>query len=77
MRRTVAGWWPARAEALSGVPVADLEETARALGTAARAIILTARGAEQHAKGVDTVTGFVNLASRSVCPAAPAPATAA
>ncbi|BCJ60221.1 molybdopterin oxidoreductase [Micromonospora endophytica] len=62
VRRTVAGWWPARAEALSGVPVADLEETARALGTAQRAIILTARGAEQHAKGVDTVTGFVNLA---------------
>ncbi|MGC5050010.1 molybdopterin oxidoreductase family protein [Micromonospora sp. DT48] len=62
VRRTVAGWWPARAEALSGVPVADLEETARALGTAERAIILTARGAEQHAKGVDTVTGFVNLA---------------
>ncbi|MFG2105017.1 molybdopterin oxidoreductase family protein [Micromonospora echinaurantiaca] len=62
VRRSVAGWWPARAEALSGVPVADLESTARALGTAERAIILTARGAEQHAKGVDTVTGFVNLA---------------
>ncbi|WP_232521215.1 molybdopterin oxidoreductase family protein [Micromonospora phaseoli] len=62
VRRTVASWWPARAEALSGVPVADLEETARALATAQRAIILTARGAEQHAKGVDTVSGFVNLA---------------
>ncbi|MGK5520809.1 molybdopterin oxidoreductase family protein [Micromonospora sp. URMC 107] len=62
VRRTVAGWWPARAEALSGVPVADLEATARALGTAERVIILTARGAEQHAKGVDTVTAFVNLA---------------
>ncbi|MEV4541793.1 molybdopterin oxidoreductase family protein [Micromonospora echinaurantiaca] len=62
VRRSVAGWWPARAEALSAVPVADLEATARALGTAERAIILTARGAEQHAKGVDTVTGFVNLA---------------
>ncbi|MEU6078663.1 molybdopterin oxidoreductase family protein [Micromonospora sp. NPDC047074] len=62
VRRGVAGWWPARAEALSGVPVADLEATARALGTAERVIILTARGAEQHAKGVDTVTGFVNLA---------------
>ncbi|MEV6691624.1 molybdopterin oxidoreductase family protein [Micromonospora sp. NPDC051196] len=62
VRRTVAGWWPARAEALSGVPVADLEATVHALGTAERAIILTARGAEQHAKGVDTVTGFVNLA---------------
>lgn len=62
VRRAVAAWWPARAEALSGVPVADLEETARALGTAERAIILTARGAEQHANGVDTVTGYVNLA---------------
>ncbi|MGW4500476.1 molybdopterin oxidoreductase family protein [Micromonospora sp. NPDC004336] len=62
VRRVAAGWWPARAEALSGVPVADLAATARALGTAERVIILTARGAEQHAKGVDTVTGFVNLA---------------
>ncbi|MEU7651224.1 molybdopterin oxidoreductase family protein [Micromonospora taraxaci] len=62
VRRTVAAWWPARAEQLSGVPVADLEATARALGTGGRVIILTARGAEQHAKGVDTVTAYVNLA---------------
>ncbi|MDM4720773.1 molybdopterin oxidoreductase family protein [Micromonospora sp. WMMA1363] len=62
VRRAVAAWWPARTEALSGVPVADLEATARALGTAGRAVILTARGAEQHAKGADTVTGYVNLA---------------
>lgn len=62
VRRTVAAWWPARAEQLSGVPVADLEATARALGTGGRVVILTARGAEQHAKGVDTVTAYVNLA---------------
>ncbi|TWH66571.1 assimilatory nitrate reductase catalytic subunit [Micromonospora olivasterospora] len=62
VRRTVAGYWPAEVERLSGVPVADLEATARALATVDRAIILTARGAEQHAKGVDTVTAFVNLA---------------
>ncbi|SCE87165.1 assimilatory nitrate reductase (NADH) alpha subunit apoprotein [Micromonospora purpureochromogenes] len=62
VRRTVAGYWPAEVERLSGVPVADLEATARALGTAGSAIILTARGAEQHAKGVDTVSAFVNLA---------------
>ncbi|WP_435207132.1 molybdopterin oxidoreductase family protein [Micromonospora sp. bgisy143] len=61
VRRSVAAWWPARAEQLSGVPVADLEATARALGTGGRVIILTARGAEQHAKGVDTVTAYVNL----------------
>ncbi|MEU7618185.1 molybdopterin oxidoreductase family protein [Micromonospora rifamycinica] len=62
VRRTVAGYWPAEVERLSGVPVADLEETARALGTAGSAVILTARGAEQHAKGVDTVSAYVNLA---------------
>ncbi|WP_442932437.1 molybdopterin oxidoreductase family protein [Micromonospora sp. NBC_01699] len=62
VRRNVAGYWPAQVERLSGVPVADLEAAARALGTAGTAIILTARGAEQHAKGVDTVTAFVNLA---------------
>lgn len=62
VRRMAAGYWPARVERLAGVPVADLEATARALGTAERAIVLTARGAEQHAKGVDTVTAFINLA---------------
>ncbi|MEV1317991.1 molybdopterin oxidoreductase family protein [Micromonospora arborensis] len=62
VRRSVAAWWPARAEQISGVPVADLEATARALGTGGRVIILTARGAEQHAKGVDTVSAYVNLA---------------
>ncbi|MFD6261886.1 molybdopterin oxidoreductase family protein [Micromonospora chalcea] len=62
VRRTVAGYWPAEVERLSGVPVADLYATARALATVDRAVILTARGAEQHAKGVDTVTAFINLA---------------
>ncbi|SCG34613.1 assimilatory nitrate reductase (NADH) alpha subunit apoprotein [Micromonospora halophytica] len=61
VRRTVAGCWPAEVERLSGVPVADLEATVRALAGGS-AIILTARGAEQHAKGVDTVSAFVNLA---------------
>ncbi|WP_431931825.1 molybdopterin oxidoreductase family protein [Micromonospora sp. RP3T] len=62
VRRTVAGCWPAEVERLSGVPVADLEAAARALAGADRAIILTARGAEQHTKGVDTVAAFINLA---------------
>ncbi|MEU8092477.1 molybdopterin oxidoreductase family protein [Micromonospora chalcea] len=62
VRRTVAGYWPAEVERLSGVPVADLYATARALATVDQAIILTARGAEQHAKGVDTVTALINLA---------------
>ncbi|GAA4688320.1 molybdopterin oxidoreductase [Phytohabitans rumicis] len=61
VRRVVASYWPARVERLTGVPVADMEAAARALATAGTAIILTARGAEQHAKGVDTVTAYINL----------------
>jgi assimilatory nitrate reductase catalytic subunit len=62
VRAVVSQWWPARVERLTGVPVADLYETVRRLATAERAMILTARGAEQHAKGTDTVSAFVNLA---------------
>jgi assimilatory nitrate reductase catalytic subunit len=62
VRRVAAAYWPARVERLTGVPVADLEAAARTLARAERAIILTARGAEQHAKGVDTVSAFINLA---------------
>ncbi|MEV0268479.1 molybdopterin oxidoreductase family protein [Hamadaea sp. NPDC050747] len=61
IRKLVAEYWPARVERLTGVPIADLERAARALSDGP-AIILTARGAEQHAKGVDTVTAFINLA---------------
>lgn len=61
VRASVAGYWPARVERITGVPVADLEFTARALSTG-KAMILTARGAEQHTKGVDTVSAFINLA---------------
>jgi assimilatory nitrate reductase catalytic subunit len=62
VRKTAAGYWPARVERLTGVSVADLEATARALASADTAIILTARGAEQHSKGVDTVSAWINLA---------------
>src|SRR4029079_17431974 len=60
--QTVAGYWPARVERLTGVPVADLVTVARLLADAPRAIILTARGAEQHSKGTDTVSAWINLA---------------
>jgi len=62
VRRSVAGYWPARVERLTGVPVADLYTVVEALAGASRAIVLTARGAEQHAKGTDTVSAFINLA---------------
>ncbi|HEX6683779.1 MAG TPA: molybdopterin oxidoreductase family protein [Candidatus Limnocylindrales bacterium] len=70
VRASVAGYWPARVERLTGIPVADLEFTARALKRG-KAIILTARGAEQHSKGVDTVTAFINLALALGLPGSP------
>jgi len=60
--KVAAAWWPARVERLSGVPAEDLYAAVHALGRAERAIIVTGRGAEQHAKGTDTVSAFINLA---------------
>jgi assimilatory nitrate reductase catalytic subunit len=59
--RAVAGYWPERVERLSGVPVADLRAAA-ALLSKDNVVILTARGAEQHSKGTDTVSAWINLA---------------
>ncbi|MEU4824831.1 molybdopterin oxidoreductase family protein [Actinomadura sp. NPDC023710] len=61
--RTVANaYWPDRAERITGVPVPLMREAVRLLARAARAHVLTARGSEQHARGTDTVSSFINLA---------------
>jgi assimilatory nitrate reductase catalytic subunit len=62
VRRVVRSYWPDRVERITGVPVALLEQAARLLGEAATAMVLTARGAEQHSNGTDTVLAFINLA---------------
>ncbi|GII79152.1 molybdopterin oxidoreductase [Sphaerisporangium rufum] len=62
VRASVATWWPERAERVTGVPAAAMRRAVELLGGARTAMILTGRGAEQHAKGADTVTGFINLA---------------
>nr|WP_312894967.1 molybdopterin-dependent oxidoreductase [Nonomuraea soli] len=62
VKTSAAAWWPERVERITGVPVARMRQAAFALAKADRAIILTGRGAEQHAKGTDTVTSFINLA---------------
>lgn len=59
--RAVA-WWPERVEQVTGVPVGAQREAVRMLAGARRAYVLTGRGAEQHSKGSDTVSAFVNLA---------------
>jgi assimilatory nitrate reductase catalytic subunit len=58
----INGYWPERVERITGVPVPAMRAAVRLLGEAATALILTARGAEQHATGTDTVTAFINLA---------------
>jgi assimilatory nitrate reductase catalytic subunit len=62
VRRLVAGYWPERVERLTGVPEAALTDTVRLLGTAETAMILTARGAEQHRQGVNNALAYINLA---------------
>jgi assimilatory nitrate reductase catalytic subunit len=75
-RRVATAYWPERVERLTGVPVAAMYQTVTALAEAARAareattqdaeiggaMILTARGTEQHSKGTDTVNAWINLA---------------
>jgi len=62
VRRSVAAYWPERVERITGVTVAELREAAGMLAGASTAMVLTARGAEQHSKGVDTVSSLINLA---------------
>ena len=62
VRRVVAQYWPERVERITGVTVAEQRAAVRLLAGEQRAMVLTARGAEQHSKGTDTVTAFINLA---------------
>jgi assimilatory nitrate reductase catalytic subunit len=60
--RLASRWWPERVERVTGVPVALQRATVRILAGAQRAFVLTGRGADQHSKGTDTVSAFINLA---------------
>ncbi|MTD55077.1 molybdopterin oxidoreductase family protein [Amycolatopsis pithecellobii] len=60
--RIVARWWPERVERITGVAATDQRRVAERLAKARNAYILTARGAEQHASGSDTVNAWINLA---------------
>ncbi|MET9442763.1 molybdopterin oxidoreductase family protein [Streptomyces sp. NPDC006610] len=57
-----AAWWPERVEEVTGVPAEDLRTAVRMLGATRRAYVLTGRGVEQHSKGTDTASAFINLA---------------
>jgi assimilatory nitrate reductase catalytic subunit len=62
VRRVVNGYLPERVERITGVPVPYMREAVRLLARGRRSYILTARGTEQHARGTDMVTAFINLA---------------
>ena len=68
VRRSVATAWPEATERTTGVPADQIRAAARLLAAGAPvnggagAVILTGRGAEQHANGTDTVTACINLA---------------
>ncbi|HVH23630.1 MAG TPA: molybdopterin-dependent oxidoreductase, partial [Pseudonocardia sp.] len=62
VRRAVRSDWPDRVERTTGIPVAELTEVVHELAGARTAMILTARGAEQHADGTNTATAWINLA---------------
>ena len=58
----VAPYTPERVAAETGIPELQLGEVACLLARAPRAVILTARGAEQQATGVGNVLALINLA---------------
>jgi assimilatory nitrate reductase catalytic subunit len=54
-------YWPARVEALTGVPESKLRSTVRWLARGPRSLLLSGRGPEQQTQGVSAVSAFINL----------------
>ncbi len=61
VRRVAASYWPDRVERITGVPADRLVRAAHILGEAATAMVLSARGTEQHSHGTDNVLAYTNL----------------
>ncbi|MGK2876186.1 MAG: molybdopterin oxidoreductase family protein [Nocardioides sp.] len=60
-RNTAAAWWPERVERITGVTVGQQRAFADLLMGSSKVMVLTARGAEQHADGTATVLAWINL----------------
>jgi assimilatory nitrate reductase catalytic subunit len=69
--QVAAQWWPERAERVCGVAAADMRTVVGWLAAASRRYVLTARGAEQHAHGVATVSAWINLSLALGLPGSP------
>ncbi|WP_151481311.1 molybdopterin oxidoreductase family protein [Streptomyces albicerus] len=60
-RAAAMAHWPEYVERITGVSVPQLRETVRLFCEPESAMVLTARGPEQHSKGTDTVGAWINL----------------
>ncbi|MFF9332655.1 molybdopterin oxidoreductase family protein [Streptomyces albogriseolus] len=81
IRERTVGWedtraaamahWPEYVERVTGVSVPQLREAVRLFCEPESAMVLTARGPEQQAKGTDTVSAWINLALATGRPGRP------
>ena len=62
LKKTVANYTPDIVEKLTGIPAAQIVETARYFGNAEKASIVYAMGITQHTNGTDNVKSIANLA---------------
>ncbi|MEX2980509.1 molybdopterin oxidoreductase family protein [Streptomyces sp. C36] len=60
-RTAAMAHWPERVEGITGVPVAHMRRAVELFCGASSGMVLTARGGEQHSKGVDTVGAWIDL----------------
>ncbi|MEV5697033.1 molybdopterin oxidoreductase family protein [Streptomyces anthocyanicus] len=60
-RAAAMAHWPEYVERITGVSVPELREVVRLFCAPEAAMVLTARGPEQQAKGTDTVGAWINL----------------
>ncbi|MFD5965747.1 molybdopterin oxidoreductase family protein [Streptomyces sp. NPDC060311] len=60
-RAAAMAHWPEHVERITGVSVPELREAIRLFCAPEAAMVLTARGPEQQAKGTDTVGAWINL----------------
>ncbi len=70
-RAAAMAHWPEYVERVTGVSVPQLREAVRLFCEPESAMVLTARGPEQQAKGTDTVSAWINLALATGRPGRP------
>ncbi len=61
VRSAAMAHWPELVERITGVPVPELRRAVQLFCDPENAMVLTARGPEQHSKGTDTVSAWINL----------------